>query len=222
MGHRRSHGGGVKRAKGLQVATSGGRAAKPGPARPARGLVLQGAGRVAPQVSACVFRHRLESKLVPVLQPACEPKREVTTAGAKEVTKLLRTVLDMPSGTIQIVVRDSWLLDLRACHANTSSPKSKKKKNGRQGKLPAEECAAVWGKGAAARGTGIDADCGLDEATRRWRTADRVRVQRSKPESIGLLISDSRQPCDVWSLTGDQRRRVGSPSRQRTVIIWSD
>jgi hypothetical protein len=45
--------------------------------------------------------------MVPVLQPACEPKREVTTAGAKEVTELPRTVLDMPSGTIQIDVGDS-------------------------------------------------------------------------------------------------------------------
>jgi hypothetical protein len=61
--------------------------------------------------------------LVPVLQPACEPKREVTTAGAKEVTELLRPVLDVPSGTIQIDVGDSWLSDLRAHHASTSSPK---------------------------------------------------------------------------------------------------
>jgi hypothetical protein len=65
--------------------------------------------------------------LVPVLQPACEPKRELTTAGAKEVTELPRTVLDMPSGTIQIDVGDSWLFDLRACHASTSSPKLKEK-----------------------------------------------------------------------------------------------
>ena len=67
--------------------------------------------------------------LVPVLQPACEPKRELTIAGVKEVTELPRTVLDMPSGTNQIDVGDSWLFDLRACHASTPSPKLRKENN---------------------------------------------------------------------------------------------
>jgi hypothetical protein len=91
--------------------------------------------------------------LVPVLQPACEPKRELTIAGAKEVTELLRTVLDMPSGTNQIDVGDSWLFDLRVCHASTLSPKLKEKKTiGRQRELPAEGRAADRGEGAAAPG----------------------------------------------------------------------
>src|SRR4030095_6703247 len=63
-------------------------------------------------------RDRAELSL---LQPASESDCELILAGAKEVTKLLRPVIDMPAGTVQIVFSDALLFELCKCHASTSS-----------------------------------------------------------------------------------------------------
>jgi hypothetical protein len=51
-----------------------------------------------------------------LLQPASESDCERVLAAAKEVTKLLRPVVDMPAGTVQIVFSDALLFDLCKCH----------------------------------------------------------------------------------------------------------
>ena len=100
---------------------------------------------------------RRDRSELPLLQPASESDCELVLAAAKEVTKLLRPVVDMPAGTVQVAFSDALLVELCKCHASTISLAAVTgrsslasgwgKRNSRQPELPAEERAAVRGRG---------------------------------------------------------------------------